>query len=473
MSFSLLEPMGLELEEADESLRVKRVIPGGQAQRDGRVRGGDAVTMVGATEVFDMASFEKGISDARSRKKTQVLLTVARKNETPKAAVVSSKETSELRATLAALKEKERQDEEALRKSRAALKEMEAAKVSAEREAKAKIAELENMRNELAEKLSEKLSEREASADLERKGREDLETALAAARRQNEELRLDNKELRAEKEKLRVENAEANKKTATNDEENRRSLTLKMDEERRTSASTISTLRREATESKARIESLEAEKKALQNEKKQLEVEQRDRREQQRQESTSKEGRVYELESKITKAEALARDANKRAVDARTALDDARAERLALETKLRAAQDRASRLDSELRTNTHHQKKTTPQTLSGSGPPVGKRFFDNEHWDRRHQSDCQGGAVSLLVTTLRAIDDLALSTVAIVRQSPAARVLSILYLLFIHLWLLALVAAHAYALDTLQLREDNNNPGGSSNNGLRGSVQAA
>ena len=422
VEFSLSEPMGLELEERRGKLCVKRVLEEGQGQRSGKIRAGDVMHSIGGREVFDMASFEDALGRAKEEgKKCQVVVT-------------RGEEDGLLQRRMSRMAEALDGDRSKLRDAEQECEDLRVEQRRRSEDLTTMKADRSRLRTELADA---KAAAVRTSNDFEGRIR-DLQQAHAADR-----ARFEQRESQLEAE-VAAANASAREHPDTGGLEEQLSQTRRaMDEQRRSSAATTAALRRENTAAKQRITDLEADLAHAQQQQALTAVEPLPEAP-----VTNGHARDDDLAQRLAKAENAARDATQRALAARADIDDARSAKNALETKLRAAVDRAAHLEREnsdlRRYNKHRVVPTTTTNRFSSQDWALKRFIDQERDpDSSVSPQCQG----IIVSAVRALDTAGLAVVALLRNSPAARLASLVYLVVLHLWALALVAAKAYALD--------------------------
>lgn len=132
------------------------------------------------------------------------------------------------------------------------------------------------------------------------------------------------------------------------------------------------------------------------------------------------------LERRLAQAEHAAGLAAKSAVEARSRLDDVNAERSALEAKLRAAQDKATKLQVRLK--------------------AAERQHDAKSYNRRRDELKELCRSRVLISSLRLLDNIGQTTATLLKGSLFARLFFVAYILLLHAWTFLVFAAKTIAL---------------------------
>lgn len=132
------------------------------------------------------------------------------------------------------------------------------------------------------------------------------------------------------------------------------------------------------------------------------------------------------LERRVAQAEHAAGLAAKSAVEAHSRLDDVNAERSALEAKLRAAQDKASKLQVRLK--------------------AAERQHDAKTNNRRHDELKELCRSRVIISSLRLLDNIGQTAATLLKGSLFARLFFVAYILLLHAWTFLIFAAKTIAL---------------------------
>ncbi|KAJ8606140.1 hypothetical protein CTAYLR_010724 [Chrysophaeum taylorii] len=445
VEFRVSEPLGLELEERASSctLRVRRVLNEGAAARSGKISPGDVLQRVGASEVEGMASLERAMTAARASG-DMARVVFARPAKSSRSADALGRRLGRFERALAeerATSDSLREELEATRaRLEAALDQRAASEIQ-------RTGERDNLRAERASLLAELADAKQAAqrAALEAEAKAEAmakNQSAATTRHRLRELELEAALAASEAQLSRAESVAAEAGSAASDE----ARVLALEDELRGAREALETQRRSASAAVAAVrQASNVETERLRGELVEiagrLEVAERDARESRAPPPPPPVDPA--VERRLEQAEAAARVANKRALDARAALDDLNADRASLATRLKAAQEKATRFETKLRAaeqaaNNNHLALTKPSPHHGKSARRPRDQLVDLVGDAR-----KGGP---LVSLLRYVDNLGLAAGSLLRGSLLVRVFFVFYILLLHAWTFLLVTAKTYAL---------------------------
>lgn len=442
VSFSLSEPLGLELEERAHKLWVRRVIPGGAAAAAGTVLPGDVLEAVGEVRATSMAALEEGMSSERSAGHFSAKISFGRPPETEAALRRKVQRLqillAEERATNEALRHAVKEEDEDERQERRPDE-----TVAAERDSlRAEIADVRRaaQREKLEAEAAAAQVERSHAAEIARRVRREseLEAAVAEAARRRPDGQPEKEQYAYEEEdRCRVAMLEDELKRARDN----------LESQRRAASAAVLAAKRSGGDKleKAKAENAELERR--------LEEATRTRRD-----DASSWKEKEEMERGLARAEMSAKAAAKAAMEFRLALDESNAERSALKARLNVAYEKANKAEAELLAE---QRKASTTTTNGRD--------DGRALRRRSKEEVRamcgvGKNRSLVLWVADAVDDIGFLFASLLRRSFFVRVAVLTYLFLLHAWTAILFLARTFAL----LSFDNDDPIASTNdNGAR------